>query len=47
MKLGLPRACLKRMVTLKKEVNAMELMMGTRQEELTPWCYHQLYISNA
>ncbi|PCS21424.1 hypothetical protein BTN49_2963 [Candidatus Enterovibrio escicola] len=35
MKVGLPRVCLKRRVTLKKEVNIMEFMIGARKKELT------------
>ncbi|PCS23603.1 hypothetical protein BTN49_0572 [Candidatus Enterovibrio escicola] len=36
MKVGLPRVCLEHRVPRKKEVHAMEFIMGTRKEEITP-----------
>ncbi|WP_150138881.1 hypothetical protein [Candidatus Enterovibrio escicola] len=44
MKVGLPRVCLKHMVTLKKEVDAMEFIMGTLKEELTQLACYLNYI---
>ncbi|PCS23908.1 hypothetical protein BTN49_0880 [Candidatus Enterovibrio escicola] len=34
--MDLTKICLERIVTLKKEVDILEFIIGTRKEELTP-----------